>query len=287
MNERIAFTPLSVPGVTALQVRSSRRLWSYVHEQLCITVVRGGTGRWKARGHYHDISKSSLMVMGVGEFHATTAVHDRASFDALFISPSLVSDWFHETLPGAGRPAMLRSSVATRSVVQAFRSLLPADDAPVDASGLTEKLLRALSGLFQASTGKALSCAPDCEPRMLQARERIIEEYRREPNTRIDIQDVARSLGVDYFWLVRRFSEHFHVSPYQYVKAVRAARARELLLKGPSADLPTLAAVGRRAGFYDYAHMIRDMRLHLGVSPAELAARVGGWRSRVGRSLPG
>ena len=280
MKERIVFSALPVPGATVLKVRSSTRLWSYVHEQICVTVVRNGTGRWKARGVYHDITPASLMVMGVGEFHATTAVHDRASFDALFINPSLIEEWFHDSLPAHGRTPLLRSSPCEPEVLTAFRSVLSEPTWRIDPAGLSEKLIFALSGLFRSSGTGAVECAPSCEKRLLTAQQMIVDEYQREPYTPVDIQSVARTVGVDYFWLVRRFGDHFKVSPYQYAKTVRAARARELLVAGPNEQLLTLAAVASRSGYYDYAHMVRDLRQHLGLTPAQLASQIGGWRPR-------
>lgn len=277
MTESIAFRSLPVAGATLLQVRDSQRLWTYAHEKFCVTSVVSGTGRWTMRGSHYDISPASLMVMEPGDVHVTTAVSHAASFDAWFVEPALLEGLFSDSLRDRRLPR-LAAAPSEPGTLDAFRAL--AATAAHDPMAAEEQLTAAFARMFRASDDSALRLGPRCEKRVEQAREVIADSYQREPFTPVDIREVADALAVDYFWLLRRFREHFQLTPYQYAKHLRAARARELLIAGPSGDVPTLEIVASRAGFYDYGHMIRDLKRCLGVPPAEVARQLGSWQPR-------
>jgi AraC-like DNA-binding protein len=279
MSERVSFINSAQPGVTVLRVANSRRLWTYVHERLCVTIVRSGYGRWRSRGRDHDIEARKLMLMQPGDVHVTTAVEATASFDALFVDSALLQDWFGDSLSGS-RLCELPSSIETTQVARAFQAVLSGPDWRLDAGRVAEPLIGALRMLLESERAGVLRELPECERRLRRARDTIVERYRSEPFETVDIGQIARGLDVDYFWLLRHFATHFHVTPYQFAMRVRVARARELVLAGPHDDLPTLTAVARKAGYYDYQHMARDFRKDLGIKPTDLATQIGGWATR-------
>src|SRR5262249_21882191 len=139
MNERVSFRRSALPGVTVLSARASSRLWKYTYDTLCITIVRDGTGAWSNRGKSYEIGASKLMVMQPGDLHRTTAVHGPASFDALFIQPSLVDGWFGQSLSHHSSP-VLGSSVGTPALLSAFRAVLDNSDWQVDSGHVSEAL---------------------------------------------------------------------------------------------------------------------------------------------------
>jgi AraC-like DNA-binding protein len=279
MTERVSFVNSAQPGVTVLRVANSRRLWTYVHERLCVTIVRSGHGRWRSRGRDHDIEARKLMLMQPGDVHVTTAVEGCASFDALFVDPALIQDWFGDSLRGP-RLCELPSSVETAPVTRAFQAILSGPDWRLDAGRVAEPLMGALRLLLESERSGTLRELPECERRLRRARDTIVERYRSEPFETVSMSQIARGLDVDYFWLLRHFAAHFHVTPYQFAMRVRMARARELVLAGPQNDLPSLTAVAQRAGYCDYQHMARDFRKDLGMKPTDLATQIGGWPTR-------
>lgn len=278
MDERVSFESLPLPGFFVLGVQGSQRNWTYVHERVCVTIVHDGTGRWRMNGRCHDITPSSLMVMAPGDVHVTTDVCTPGTFDALFIDPDVLNRWFEDSVPRrqAGR-LVLQSSVTCAAAFQAFSGSLRDPCVRAEPEALAEGLLRAASLLLRLSPQNRVEAGPACDVRLQKARDCIHDRYGAAPSERVSIQQIARELGVDYYWLERRFAEFFHVTPYQYAKNLRAARARELILGGPSDDLPTLTAVAERAGFYDYPHLNRELPRHVGMSPMDLALQVGGW----------
>jgi len=92
----------------------------------------------------------------------------------------------------------------------------------------------------------------------------------------LTLADLAQAAGLSRFALIRAFSDETGLTPHRYLQAVRANRARDLLVAGGA---PAEAAA--RAGFSDQAHMTRVFKSFYGVTPGRYrsAARA----SREGR----
>jgi AraC-like DNA-binding protein len=84
---------------------------------------------------------------------------------------------------------------------------------------------------------------------------------------RIGVARLAAELGCSRRYLSSRFAELTGVSPKTYGRIVRCRGAMRLLSTRPA----PLADVAARCGYFDEAHLIRDFRLLVGVSP-------GRWR---------
>ena len=278
MAEQVTFSRSALPGVTALRARGSTRLWRASHDRLCITIVHAGAGEWSMRGKHFSIEPTRLMVMQPGDVHQTTQVTAAGSFDALYVEDELLGRYFGDSLRTRRLPR-LTPSVDSAPVLSAFRSILSADWQN-DRGRVLDNLTSALGSLLDAQPESALDLTADCDTRLRRAKNEIAERYRSEPFSPVNIERVAETLGVDYFWLHRRFKQHFRVTPYQYAMSLRFVRARELLLHGRTHDLPTLEAVAFRAGYSSYTHMAREFKSAVGLRPRDLASEVGGWDRR-------
>jgi AraC-like DNA-binding protein len=84
------------------------------------------------------------------------------------------------------------------------------------------------------------------------------------------IADLAAEVGWSRTRLASRFSEQIGISPKRFARVVRFEGARRLLAKGSS----SLAEVATRAGYYDQAHLNRDVSALAGCTPAELAGEL-------------
>jgi AraC-like DNA-binding protein len=81
--------------------------------------------------------------------------------------------------------------------------------------------------------------------------------------TGVTLAEAARLLGAHPTHLVRSFTATFGLPPHAYLTGRRVDLARRLLLAGERA-----ADVAGAAGFYDQAHLTRQFRRYLGVTPA-------------------
>ena len=85
------------------------------------------------------------------------------------------------------------------------------------------------------------------------------------------IADLAAEVGWSRTRLASRFSEQIGISPKRFARVVRFEGARRLLAEGSS----SLAEVATGAGYYDQAHLNRDVSALAGCTPAELAGELG------------
>ncbi len=85
------------------------------------------------------------------------------------------------------------------------------------------------------------------------------------------VADLAAKVGWSRTRLASRFSEQVGISPKRFARVVRFERARRLVGDGQS----SLAEVATRAGYYDQAHLCRDVSALAGCTPGELVGEVG------------
>ncbi len=81
----------------------------------------------------------------------------------------------------------------------------------------------------------------------------------------ISIEDVSRHAGMSTFHFIRRFKSLMGLTPIAYLRQIRLARARVLLVNGMD-----IAGAACEAGFYDQAHMTHLFRKNLGFTPGQL-----------------
>jgi AraC family transcriptional regulator len=77
------------------------------------------------------------------------------------------------------------------------------------------------------------------------------------------MSQIANTAAVHPAHLSRAFRKHFHKTPGEYVRDLRAMHAIELLKR----DLP-LAEIAMSCGFYDQSHFSRAFKRRFGLSPA-------------------
>lgn len=95
---------------------------------------------------------------------------------------------------------------------------------------------------------------------------------------RLDLGMLARETGVGRHQVIRDFQRVLHLTPGDYLGAVRLERAKGLIARG----LP-LAEVAHMAGFSDQSHFARAFRRVHGFTPSEFAgaARGRSWMRMV------
>ncbi len=94
-------------------------------------------------------------------------------------------------------------------------------------------------------------------------------KLRSQPSARV--ADLAGELGWSRTRLATRFAEQVGISPKRFARVVRFETARRLMATGSA----SLAEVAVRAGYYDQAHLCRDMSALAGCTPVMLAGELG------------
>ncbi|MEQ8274051.1 MAG: helix-turn-helix domain-containing protein [Deltaproteobacteria bacterium] len=88
----------------------------------------------------------------------------------------------------------------------------------------------------------------------------------------VDVAALCGQLGVSRAHLARLFREHVGVTPKLYARLVRFDRLTTRLAGGTEALAPLAADLG----YYDQAHLARDVRAFAQMTPTELGAHVAG-----------
>lgn len=130
-----------------------------------------------------------------------------------------------------------------------------------DAPGWPERFALLETFLLRRAAG-ARAPAPD-----------VVRAWRRLTTTRgaLGVEALAAELRCSRRHLARRFGEAIGVPPRTYGRLLRFERAVERLRAG-SDDLGRIAA---DCGFYDQAHMVREVRAFAGTTPSALRAELG------------
>jgi AraC-like DNA-binding protein len=85
----------------------------------------------------------------------------------------------------------------------------------------------------------------------------------------IDMRALARELGYSEKHVVRLFRDQVGMAPKQFARLIRFDRLVQRLRRGCDAPWSALAA---ELGYYDQAHLVRDVRQFAGVTPTEARA---------------
>ncbi len=96
--------------------------------------------------------------------------------------------------------------------------------------------------------------------RLKRIRERLAEDFEKH----IRLGDLAEEEHVDPSHLTRAFRTHYGVTPGEFRRAARVARAARVL----GATARPIAAIALEFGFTDQAHFTRVFRRCTGVTPA-------------------
>jgi AraC-like DNA-binding protein len=160
------------------------------------------------------------------------------------------------------KPVRSRAEIAGLEVVmQRIHSL--ADDAESTRPELAAEALRCLALLAK---GTHESPAKESQGRITLRAERYLAEHHAEP---LDMQEVARKLGVSYSSFRRSFRSKTGLSPWQYVLRLRLERACRLLR---TSDVP-LDHIASRLGFSSAFHLSSAFKKAYNESPFS-------WRKR-------
>jgi AraC-like DNA-binding protein len=116
----------------------------------------------------------------------------------------------------------------------------------------------------------------------LHAVTRAALEHLQQGSGTVRVEAVARNLGVSTRYLNRLFQAQVGLPAKSFSRVLRFQRALDLLdLRGTS----DLAGLAQDCGYYDQAHMNRDFRELVRVTPSEYVTRVfraPGWRELGG-----
>ncbi|HEX2730851.1 MAG TPA: AraC family transcriptional regulator [Polyangiaceae bacterium] len=281
MAESIQVHQLGHNGSFALDVAESERMWRYFHEGYCITLVQQGLAYWRYRNRDAEASPRGLMLMEPGEVHANTKIVTPGTFFGVFIPQERMQRIAQELgLKAAHFKTEFLMDPAAIAQMTRLRDATLLDTKEAQ----DEQLDLALISVLTQACESAITPASVYPSNLRRGKEALFERYSSEPWHTVDVEQIAQEVGLSYYWFVHAFSQHFGVAPYQYVKTLRMARARELMSKGPSDAIGTVGEIATASGYADASHMNREFKQSCGVRPGALAMALHpAWRTRSRR----
>ncbi|MBC7895736.1 MAG: helix-turn-helix transcriptional regulator [Cytophagaceae bacterium] len=241
--------------VVAAWFPSHARLGTHTHPRALFGVMLDGAFRTSILGREVDYEGASVWTEPAEERHANVA--SAVGARVLIIQPARAAssvaaihrDLFDEVVHE--RSIDLRTAAMRLEAECAVRD----DLAPLVVEGLGLALLARAARLFRRARHH------DAHPAWLEQARDYLHAHCLE---RVQLGAVARAVGVHPSRLSHEFRTRLHVSPGEFVRALRLSWAAVELRKPES----TIADVAARAGFYDQSHFSRLFRRQFGVAPA-------------------
>lgn len=223
----------------------------HTHEEGYLTFVLSGGYRERLEHAARTCAARSVVFHPPGDTHED----DFAEQPARCLNVVLGQP-FARRLGEAGELYERGGVVASEGVASIGRRLSSELNRGDSAAGLiVEGLLLELFGMLARSEESR------CVPAWLREAHAIATRGFAE---KLQLQELAATVGVHPVHLARTFRRHFGVSVGEHVRALRLAHARERIAAG----VP-LAVVAAEAGFADQSHLTKAFRRGVGVAPSE------------------
>ncbi|MGL5062555.1 MAG: helix-turn-helix domain-containing protein, partial [Microcoleus sp.] len=97
--------------------------------------------------------------------------------------------------------------------------------------------------------------------------ERVLEYIEAHLDRNLELEELARQIGMSQFYFSRLFKQSLNITPHQYVIQQRVERAKQLLRKGEL----NLAEIALECGFANQGHLNRHFKRLTGATPKEMA----------------
>jgi AraC-like DNA-binding protein len=264
---RVELQNMGNSGAYTLTQNGYTRRWQCFHETTTITWVLRGAASYRCGSITGMLQPNTVLICPARELHVTAAVGTPIDSFSIFLGHQLQSKLRVEAAYEAAMGGPLLSALEAARVAS--------------VSGAAAERVCAVKDVLVELTAHA-GTRPSASPQspFLRAARVLEEMYRAEPNKPVDIREAATNMSLSYYWFVRSFGRAFGTPPYQYVKCVRLARARELLAAGPTRDIRSLADVAAVAGYADCSHMSREFKKAHNTTPSDLARTSKRWPLR-------
>jgi AraC family transcriptional regulator len=242
-------------AVTLARLPARLHLHPHAHEQATLNVVlQGEYGETVEEGALQSHGPATLIAKPAGAVHANRL--GAAPVECLVIEPKTDTDTpaaLGDFVPPFVDVLVQRSAQIARHGGRLRAELARRDDVtPLAVEGLVYELLAEL----------ARTPIPRAEPRnrwLTRARDLLHDE----PGPQ-SLGELAHRIGLHPIYVARAFRARFGCAVGEYVRCLRAERARRLL---HHTRLP-LSEIAARAGYSDQSHMTRDFRRAFEQSPA-------------------
>ena len=235
----------------------------HFHDTYSIALVRRGSAECVIGDRTYAVAPGDVMLIHPYEVACGGNDDDSFLYDVIYPSCGLVNDIMgtadtEDNYPTFREPIIGRCdrSDALFDAVDLYASSAQASasDAPIE---------RAL---------KDLLCSRDVSQPEIESSKsateaivRACELIQNQHAGAVQLASIAEEVGLSRYYFIRLFQKYTKLTPSEYLRQVRLAHARRIILGG--AGLADAAAI---AGFSDQAHMTRLFNRTFGFTPGQL-----------------
>ena len=265
------FTVVPELGIDLLSAHCYGHVFDrHFHDGYAVGLTSYGRQAFNARGARHVSTPGTVIGFAPGEAHDGEAGDaDGFSYRMLYLPEDLVREVVAET---GGTPPSFPDPLSRDPELAAA---VDAAASACDGSGDPLSRFAAVGRLIRTLGHGRVPLRDSREPRAV-ARAREFMHARLAESITIDM--LARQAGIARFPLIRAFTRAHGLPPHAYLLSLRLNEARRLLAAGE-----TPAAVAAACGFTDQAHLTREFRRRLNITPG--AYRNACSRGSIGSSL--
>lgn len=254
----------ALPGVEAMKVTSSTKLWRVFHETYTVASIATSRGDWRYRGRSLELVAGEVSLMEPGEVHTTTRLSGPCDFRVLHIARDVVAPIAEELTgtpsvqwrsPQAGNPRVYASLQHLHAELESSTSRLALDSAFL---GAVRCLVREC----------AETRVPVARTHARAKMQRVREEIDARLDENVSLQELAAHAGLTRFETLRAFKLEYGLPPHAYQLHMRLCSARTLLQNGLAPS-----EVAALVGFADQSHLARHFKRAFGVTPGKYRGR--------------
>lgn len=238
----------------------------HAHEGYATGIIDRGAGSFWYRGATWAVPAGSLTALDAEEAHTGQVISEEGwSYRILYVGPKLLEGIAGEAFGWRGGVHFPEPVFHDEQLSASVDLLHCSLRNPAPALEL-ESLLLSTCALLLArhADRRALEPPVGKEPKVVRRAREYLEEHFAED---ISLRDLAETVGLSRFHLIRVFREAVGLPPHAYLTQVRLRRARKLLAAGGS-----IGVVAREVGFADQSHLTRRFKGFFGITPARFAA---------------
>lgn len=247
------------------------------HDCLSIIMITAGQKSYAIERQHKTVYQKQIAIANPGEVHGCESIDDVAwSHRTWYVEHTLLNSLAMEL--GLPVNVEITESVIDNAALNAY--MVSAHEAAHVGNALERETaaLQALQAIILAYGGKKKTSATSTRYTMDAARARVerakalIHDCSAQS---LRLSQLAKEAGVSRHQVIRDFQLVTHLTPGEYVRAVRLDRAKAMI-----ANNVPLPAVAAQCGFADHAHLSRTFKRVYGITPLQFSRLVQGRASK-------
>ncbi|KIX13912.1 AraC family transcriptional regulator [Dethiosulfatarculus sandiegensis] len=243
---------------------TTHRYNRHIHKKYVMGVIETGVERFFHRGKEHFAPPKHLIVINPGEVHdGSSATEQGFIYRVAYVHPDLVKKiaeaWGKK--PGAYpffRQAVTKDPQLAEKFFKAHVLLERETQSKLAAQTCFIEVVAEIINRYAVFTEAASFKQPQ-NPGLIK---KALEQIRDQARENLSLDDLARQAGLSKYHFLRLFKESTGLPPHAYQVQQRVELAKGFIEKGHD-----LSQSAYKAGFSDQAHMTRQFRAILGVTP--------------------